>query len=790
MKITLIRKDEEQGTEALSLCDTDAFFEKVKTENKAGHISELREILPRLAGSSARYVHIDKLPRVYPAVEYTRKQKGEKRMKHYNGLVQLEVNRLADLYEVEYVKRQVEQLPQTFAAFCGSSGRSVKIWIRFARTDGSLPTATQEVLLFHAHAYRLAVTCYQPMLPFGITLKEPDLMQSCRMTVDEQPYYNPSSVPFCIEQPLALPDEETFRQRKQNSESAPERMTPGCESMQIFAQMYQSARKRALAEMENWKRDDGLEPLLPHLVEQCFKTGIPEEEAVQRTLMHYFHATDTETIRTAFGNGYREMKGFGKKSGFSKEQEATFRLEEFLKRRYEFRFNTVLDEVEYRQRDSVHFYFKPLDKRTRNSIALCALKEGLQVWDRDIDRFLTSDFVPLYNPVEEYLCDLPRWDGTDRIRALARLVPCGNPHWEELFYRWFLGMVAHWRGMDRQHGNSTSPLLVGSQGFRKSTYCRILLPPELRFGYADSLDFSSKQEAERALGRFFLINLDEFDQITVNQQGFLKHLLQKPTANLRKPYGTSVRELRRYASFIGTSNQKDLLTDPTGSRRFICIEVTDPIDTNVTIDYRQLYAQAMHLLYKNERYWLNDEDEAVLRQSNSEFEQISPLEHLFHCNFSSATNEKEGEWMTAMDIFNYLQENTRNKLSINKINWFGRILRKLNIPKKTSTRGTLYHVTKMAPSLTRKYCHFSRDVFARVNTSGTGGYTYASINIFIRPAGIFIRYCIIIKTTHIARHCSQPIFIKNRYHYLALTRKLNAIFRGRVSVSTFPLISP
>lgn len=135
--------------------------------------------------------------------------------------------------------------------------------------------------------------------------------------------------------------------------------------------------------------------------------------------------------------------------------------------------------------------------------------------------------------------------------------------------------------------------------------------------------------------------------------------------------------------------------DPTGSRRFICIEVTDPIDTNVTIDYRQLYAQAMHLLYKNERYWLNDEDEAVLRQSNSEFEQISPLEHLFHCNFSSATNEKEGEWMTAMDIFNYLQENTRDKLSINKINWFGRILRKLNIPKKTSTRGTLYHVTKL-----------------------------------------------------------------------------------------------
>ena len=70
------------------------------------------------------------------------------------------------------------------------------------------------------------------------------------------------------------------------------------------------------------------------------------------------------------------------------------------------------------------------------------------------------------------------------------------------------------------------------------------------------------------LGRFMLINIDEFDQISMNQQGFLKHLLQKPVANLRKPYGSSIQEMRRYASFIGTSNQKDLLTDPSGRPPF------------------------------------------------------------------------------------------------------------------------------------------------------------------------------------------------------------------------------
>lgn len=311
-----------------------------------------------------------------------------------------------------------------------------------------------------------------------------------------------------------------------------------------------------------------------------------------------------------------------------------------------------------------------------------------------MERYLTSDLVPLYNPVEEYLYGVGRWDGKDRIRALADLVPCNNPYWRELFYRWFLSMVAHWRGLDRQHGNSTSPLLVGAQGFRKSTYCRIVLPPELRFGYTDSLDFKSKQDAERYLGRFMLVNLDEFDQINLNQQGFLKHLLQKPVANLRKPYASSIQEVRRYASFIGTSNQMDLLTDPSGSRRFICIEVTAPIDTNVAINYRQLYAQAMHDIYKGERYWLDDKDEAILKQTNRDFEQVTPLEQLFSSYFQPAESEEAGEWLTAMEIFNYLQTKTRDRLSISKIACFGRSLRKLDIPCKKSNRGTVYLLEK------------------------------------------------------------------------------------------------
>lgn len=504
MKVTLIRQDNGSGKETLSICETGTLFDKMKTETKAGHITALREIIPLLEGTYARYEHIDKLPYIYSAVEYTRTKEGERKMKQYNGLVQLEVSRLAGGSEAEFVKRQAALLPQTFAAFCGSSGRSVKIWVRFALPDdGGLPVKEAEAELFHVHAYWLAVKCYQPMLPFDIDLKEPVLAQRCRMTLDESPYYNPDAVPFCLEQPLMMPGEETFRQRKLGEKNPLLRLQPGYESAQTFTKIYEAALNRALQEMEDWKRGDDLQPLLVRLAEHCFKAGLPEEEAIRQTMIHYYREEEEQVIRSILHNLYQECKGFGKKSSISKEQETAFLLEEFMKRRYEFRYNTVQDDLEYRQRDSVHFCFKPVDKRVRNSIAINALKEGISAWDRDVDRFLNSECVPLYNPVEEYLYETGRWDGKDRIRALAGLVPCDNPHWQELFYRWFLSMVAHWRGVDRQHGNNTSPLLVGSQGYRKSTFCRIILPPELRFGYTDSIDFKSKQEAERYLGRFF-----------------------------------------------------------------------------------------------------------------------------------------------------------------------------------------------------------------------------------------------------------------------------------------------
>ena len=693
MKIGLIRK--ENATEVWSVCTIDTFIEKVKRESKGQYISRLREALPSMQGSEGRFVFIDKIPRVYPVAEFRRTNDGGRKFKRYNGIVMVEVNQLSGIAEAEYVKQQVSLLPQTYAAFVGSSGRSVKVWIRFSLPDGSLPETEELASLFHVQAYRLAVQCCQPLIPFPITLKEPSLEQNFRMTLDEAPYFHPDAPSFCVEQPLSVSDETSFREQQRMEENPLARMDLTYDSYHTLTVMFQSALKRALDIVENWHRGNDLTPVLAPLAGECFKSGIPEEEAVYRTLKHFYDYKDEVGVRATFRNVYAEMKGFGSRPSITREQDTALRLEDFLKRRYVIRFNSVTDELEFRERNSIRFSFRPLDKRARNSIAIHALKEGIQAWDRDIDRFLNSESIPVYNPVEEYLYEVGEWDGRDRIRELADKVVCRHPHWRDLFYRWFLSMVAHWLGRDKQHGNATTPVLIGPQGFRKSSFCRILLPPELRFGYTDSLDFSSKRDAERYLGRFFLVNLDEFDQISVNQQAFLKHLLQKPSASIRKPYGTNILEMRRYASFIATSNHSDLLTDLSGNRRFICVEVTEPIDTNITINYGQLYAQAVHAVMHGERYWLDDADEAILKESNEEFRQVSPLEHLFLSRFSIASlEEEEGEWMMAMDVFNHLQAGTREKLPIGKLSHLGRLLKKWNVPYKRWGKGSLYYLKK------------------------------------------------------------------------------------------------
>ena len=697
MKITLVRDDGKVKT--LRTLKMELLLEQMKTEVKAQPVSKMREVLRyTLPGNSIEEVR--KVPKVMPAAAFVRKE-GVMTLNEYNGIVMMEVNNLSGRAEADEIKELVKELPQTYLAFTGSSGKSVKIWVRFTYPDDRLPTLREQAELFHAHAYQTAVKYYQPQLPFDIELKEPEWKPEENKKIEpskvihKDPQINPKAMPIYMKQPVSLPSETTFIKRTRETDSPLQRMAPGYENYEALSVLFSAAFNRALEELDGYREGDDLQPLLVCLAEHCFRAGIPEEDTVRWTKAHYRLPSDELLIRETVKSVYRSAKGFGKKSSLTAEQLFAMQMDEFMKRRYEFRYNTLTTEVEYRERNSFNFYFRPVDKRVLASITMNAMYEGVKMWDRDVIRYLDSDHVPVYQPVEDFLYHLPHWDGKDRILELANRVPCDNPHWAPLFRRWFLNMVAHWRGMDKKHANSTSPLLIGPQAYRKSTFCRMLLPPALQAYYTDSIDFSRKRDAELYLNRFLLINMDEFDQISSTQQAFLKHILQKPVVNTRRPNASAVEELRRYASFIATSNHRDLLTDTSGSRRFIGIYMTGAIDVSRPIDYEQLYAQAMHEIHHGERYWFDSEDEQIMTENNREFEQTPAMLQLFYQYFKAAQTKEEGEFLTPVEILNYLKKKSGISLSDNKVYHFGRLLQKCGIPSKHTYKGTVYQVIKV-----------------------------------------------------------------------------------------------
>ena len=368
----------------------------------------------------------------------------------------------------------------------------------------------------------------------------------------------------------------------------------------------------------------------------------------------------------------------------------------FLKDRYEFRHNTVMGYTEYRKKDS-YMDFRPVDERTKNSFAMEARLSGLDVWDKDISRFVMSNMVRSYNPVDDYLWSVHnKWDGKDHIRTLARFVPTDNPHWEDWFYTWFLGMVAQWLGRSRRYGNSVAPLLISRQGYNKSTFCKSLIPNELQWGYNDSLVISDKKAVLQAMGQFLLINLDEFNAIPQRiQEGFLKNVIQLANVKVKRPYGRHVEVFPRLASFIATANMTDILADPSGCRRFIGVELTGPINIGKRINHEQLYAQAFHAIMEGEPYWFDAEQTALIMESNQKFQMQQPIEQFFFECFETVGDERDGEYLTSTAIFTEVRKQAGSAVANANLIAFGRWLKNLrSLRNKHSKQGTLYLVKK------------------------------------------------------------------------------------------------
>ena len=385
-----------------------------------------------------------------------------------------------------------------------------------------------------------------------------------------------------------------------------------------------------------------------------------------------------------------------------KQQRMMQRLSRYLKLHYAFRYNLLTERTECARLDmekadeAHHLTYTPVDSRTLNGIALSAIENGVECWDRDIKRYVESDHVQAYHPFELYFRNLPEWDGKDRVTELAKRVS-DKDVWVRAFHRWMLAVTAQWTGSGNRgrRANSVAPLLVSpTQGLGKSTFCRMLLPKELRDYFTESFDLTNASSAENKLASYGLINLDEFDRLPASRMPLLKNLMQMEDLRVRRAYRRSAESLPRIASFIGTSNRRDLLTDLSGSRRFICVEVEHAIDCTTSIDHAQLYAQLLHELNSGERCWFSKAEEAEIQAANRPFYRITPAEELISSCFAFAEAGEQGaRLMSAADIYAILKRKNPAALKDCSCTSFSRLLAQLG--RRVHTRyGNGYWVKK------------------------------------------------------------------------------------------------
>ena len=666
-RLSIIKRDKKNIVHA-SLRELERLLERMKRDTKSEDIRRFREIIA-MGACAESYEHERPLSWVYPSAELKKTESGELTVSAVNDIALLEVGDVLSAAEREAVKRAAAVLPSTIAAMTNAEETGVVVLVRVARSDGA-PITDDDA--FWKKAGEVAQSAYSGLLPHPVSRMSDSVRTGFRLTLDPRPYINLKATALRI---------DAGRQVAAPNASAP---TIGLQQAdhqlyEVYELKYRRASTVAFRATRNVEESERQNAYITQLARQLCMMGVPQEETMLHISHHHGFSSDwnERLVRTIVETVYKENQLTGKNVAGDGVAEKTRYLIDYLTTRYAFRFNTVMGYTEYRPNHTAYTPWQPVDDRVLKAMTTESRLAGHDVWDKDVARYVQSDLIWEYDPVEAFLAPLyDKWDGNDHIGRLARTVPCDVPQWPQWFRKWFLYMVAQWMGRTRRYGNSVMPLLISRQGYNKSTFCRRLLPDELQWGYNDNLTIEDKKQTLQAMNNFLLINLDEFNQISPKiQEGFLKNVVQLARVKVKRPYGKHVEDFPRLASFIATSNMSDVLSDPSGNRRFIAIELTGPIDVSYHINYEQLYAQALHaIVNEREQYWFDDAEVRQLMDHNRQYEMKLPAEDYFLELFEPADSEKDGQWMTATAIFDELRRHAGSSLKVASIRALGRIL--------------------------------------------------------------------------------------------------------------------
>lgn len=343
------------------------------------------------------------------------------------------------------------------------------------------------------------------------------------------------------------------------------------------------------------------------------------------------------------------------------------RMEEFITNHYNVRYNRLSQQYELSMKDTGQW--RRLDDELCCRLLMEMNREGIAIAKPYLVRTVVQGgaLAKPYHPVLSYLESLPEWDGTKHIETLFRRVT-DDEQLLAWLRKWFIAMVAQVLGRMGTYGNSVCPILIShKQGWGKSQFAKMLIPPTLKTFYSDTFNLAQEEACLRRMTAYMLINVDEVDRFRDSRMPTFKNMVQMATVSMKRAYHSQMEEKERMASFIATSNRRYLLCDETGSRRFICVELARPIDVDTPIDYPQLYAEAMAALKDGERCWFDEEETRLLEAHNSAYAVGRGVWDLLRRHFAVCAIEEEAQevkenlW-SASEVYDYLHEISPNAL--------------------------------------------------------------------------------------------------------------------------------
>lgn len=366
-----------------------------------------------------------------------------------------------------------------------------------------------------------------------------------------------------------------------------------------------------------------------------------------------------------------------------KEYTATVEdIEWFLRDHAYLRYNVITGRTEYRippqdcfaeymAEDLLSDQWRPIFDRVVNMVWRVMSKEK-KVQINDIWRIINSDFVPAFNPFTDYLEHLPPWDGQDYILSMSVSVTVKGDESEQYRFaqylkKWLVWMVAAW--VDPKVVSHVILVLIGEQGSYKTTWFSYLLPPPLQQYFRIKTNSSRMTKDDLiCLSEYGLVCYEELDTMRPSELNQLKAVVTMTAVDERRPYDRYTEHRPHIASFCGTGNNVQFLSDPTGNRRWLPFEVAS-IDSprDHPFNYEGIYAQAYALYQQGFRYWFSKAETEQLQKYNKQFETVQSELELIDLYYRKPRDNENKQLVSATEALQVISGNIANTLSKEKI---------------------------------------------------------------------------------------------------------------------------